>query len=219
MKDKSIAKFVKSYETAKEASYFDYMLSASKQLESLYAGQGDYKNAYNYAVLNKVLSDSLNNLSKNDQMLILEIDHETRQREINAELEKQSIDRRHYLQYTAIIISIISLFIILLMLGSLKVPQWIIRMLGFFSFIFLFEFIILLADNKIHDITHGEPWKVLLIKIFLIAILLPMHHWIEKRVVALLLHPSLINISKYPLRTKIKEHLTKSKSSRPKVNH
>lgn len=216
MKDKAIEKFQKSYEKAGEASYFDYMLGSSRQLESLYAGKGDFKNAYHYAALNKVLSDSLNNLSKNDQLLIMEIDHETRQREINAELEKQSDDRRHYLQYMAIIISIISLFVILLMLGSLKVPEWIIRMLGFFSFIFLFEFIILIADHNIHDITHGEPWKILLIKIFLIAILLPVHHWIEKRVVAFLLNPRLVNIARYPLRTKLKEHITRSKTPRPK---
>jgi hypothetical protein len=218
MKDKAIEKFRKSYETASEATYFDYMLSASRQLESLYAGNGNYKNAYNYAVLNKVLSDSLNNISKNDQLLIMEIDYETRQREINADLEKQSADRRHYLQYMAIIISIISLFVVLLMLGSLKVPEWIIRMLGFFSFIFLFEFIVLVADHNILEITHGEPWKILLIKIFLIAILLPIHHWIEKRVVAFLLNPKLINISRYPLRTKLKEHITKSKTPGPKSN-
>ena len=120
------------------------------------------------------------------------------------------------MQYTAIIISIISLFVILLMLGSLKVPEWIIRMLGFFSFIFLFEFIVLVADHTILEITHGEPWKILLIKIFLIAILLPIHHWIEKRVIAFLLNPRLVNIARYPLRTKLKEHITKSKTPRPK---
>jgi len=131
----------------------------------------------------------LNNMSKNDQMLVMEIDHETRQREHAAELEKQSTDRRHYLQYSAIIVIMITVFIVLLMLGSLKVPEWIIKMLGFFSFIFLFEFIVLISDHKIMEITHDEPWKILLIKIFLIAILLPLHHWIEKRVVSLLLDP------------------------------
>lgn len=70
-------------------------------------------------------------------------------------------------------------------------------MLGFFSFIFLFEFIILLADNSIHHWTHGEPWKILLIKIFLIAFLLPFHHWIEKRVVDYLLNHRLINFSDF----------------------
>jgi hypothetical protein len=172
------------------------MLGAARQLEAIYASEGDYKNAYNYSVLNKVLNDSLNNLSKRDQLLIIEIDHETRERDLAAEHEKQSTVRRHYLQYTAITIGILTVFVILIMLGSLKVPEWIIRMLGFFSFIFLFEFVILLADNRIHEITHGEPWKVLLIKIFLIAILLPLHHSIEKKVIAYLLNHKLLDISK-----------------------
>jgi hypothetical protein len=192
----AIPKFTKSLELARSASYFDYMLGAARQLEAIYAGEGDFKNAYNYSVLNKVLNDSLNNLSKKDQLLIIEIDHETRERDIAAEQEKQSTVRRHYLQYTAITIGILSVFVILIMLGSLKVPEWIIRMLGFFSFIFLFEFVILLADNRIHEITHGEPWKVLLIKIFLIAILLPLHHSIEKKVIAYLLNHKLLDISK-----------------------
>lgn len=207
LKDQAIEKFSKSYELAKAASYFDYMLVASKQLESSYVQNSDYKNAYKYAVLNKVLSDSLNNMSKNDQLLIMEIDHETRLRDQTTELEKQLTLRRHYLQYTAITIIMIGVFIVLLMLGSLKVPEWIIKMLGFFSFIFLFEFIILISDNKINVITHEEPWKIILIKIFLIAILLPMHHWIERRVIAFLLNPRLINISQIPLRSRLRKHL------------
>jgi|APCry1669189204_1035204.scaffolds.fasta_scaffold00003_47 hypothetical protein len=211
LKDKAIEKFSDSYKLACESGYFDYMLSVSRQLETLYAGKGDFRNAFNYAVLNRTLSDSINKMSKKDQLLIMEIEHETRQRDLSAESEKQSTERRHYLQYNAIIVIIISVFIVLLMLGSLKVSEWIIKMLGFFSFIFLFEFIVLIADHKIHEITQGEPWKILLIKICLIAILLPMHHWIEKRVVAFLLNPGLINISRYPVRSKLRAHLSKLK--------
>ena len=211
LKDKAIEKFSDSYKLACEAGYFDYMLSVSRQLETLYAGKGDFRNAFNYAVLNRTLSDSISNMSKQDQLLIMEIDHETRQRDLAAQSEKQSTERRHYLQYNAIIVIIISVFVVLLMLGSLKVPEWIIKMLGFFSFIFLFEFIILIADHKIHEITQGEPWKILLIKICLIAILLPMHHWIEKRVVSFLLNPGLINISRYPVRSKLRAHLNRLK--------
>jgi hypothetical protein len=196
-KGKAIEKFVKSFELAKEVYYIDYMLGAAKQLESIYAGKGDYKNAYKYSVLNKVLNDSIDNMSKKDQLLVMEIDHETRQRDLAAEAEKQTLVRRHYIQYTAMTIGILTVFVILIMLGSLKVPGWIIRMLGFFSFIFLFEFIILLADQQIHELTHGEPWKVLLIKIFLIAILLPLHHGIEKRVVTYLLNHKLLDISRF----------------------
>ncbi|MCX6304993.1 MAG: hypothetical protein NT040_08495 [Bacteroidetes bacterium] len=207
LKDKAIEKFSKSLELAKAASYIDYMIAAAKQLETIYAVKGDYKNAFNFSVLNKVLSDSINNMSKKDQLLIMEIDHETRQRDLVAEQEKQSTLRRHYLQYTAITIGILTVFIVLIMLGSLKVPEWIIRMLGFFSFIFLFEFIVLLADHKIEEITNGEPWKVLLIKIFLIAILLPLHHGIEKRVITYLLNHKLLDISRFSALVRIKERV------------
>ena len=205
--EKAIEKFSKSLELAKTAFYIDYMLVAAKELESIYAGKKDYKNAFSYSVLNKVLSDSVNNMSKKDQLLIMEIDHETRQRDLAADQERQSTLRRHYLQYTAITIGILSVFVLLIMLGSLKVPEWIIRMLGFFSFIFLFEFIVLLADHKIEEITHGEPWKVLLIKIFLIAILLPLHHGIEKRVITYLLNHKLIDMSRFSILIRIKGQL------------
>lgn len=207
IKSLAIEKFSKSFELASEASYFDFMINASKQLESLYADKLDYKNAYKYASLNKILADSVNNMSKKDQLLAMEIDHETIARKQAEEHEKEAQMKRYYLQYSAIIIFIICVFIVLLMLGSLRVPVWIIKMLGFFAFILLFEFITLIADHKIHDFTHGEPWKILFIKIFLIAMLLPMHHWVEKKVIAFLLHPDMINLRHYPLKAKIREHM------------
>lgn len=190
----AIEKFTKSYDLAREASYFEYMLSASKSLESLYAGLGDYKNAYTYSAFNRSLNDSINLLTKNDQLFMMEIDHETRLREHAVEVENIQTHRRHNIQYTAITIIIISMFIVLMMLGSLKVPSWTIKMLGFFSFILFFEFIIMIADHKIYEITANEPWKILLIKIGLIAFLLPFHHWIEKKVILFLIEHQLIKI-------------------------
>ena len=216
-RDKAIGAFTKSMELARTASYIEYMLGAAKQLEELYAGKGDYKNAFAYSVLNKALNDSISNMSKKDQLLIMEIDHETRQRDLAFELEKQSTARRHYLQYTAMTIGILTVFVILIMLGSLKVPEWIIRMLGFFSFIFLFEFIVLLADKMIEEITHGEPWKILLIKIFLIGILLPLHHSIEKRVITYLLNHKLINIPGFSMVKRFRARGKKKKLAGEKV--
>jgi hypothetical protein len=67
------------------------------------------------------------------------------------------------------------------LLGVFRISPAVIKGLGFFAFIFLFEFIVLLLDSQIHEITHGEPWKVLGIKIFIIALLLPLHHWLEEK--------------------------------------
>jgi len=193
----AIEKYKLSYDLSHQASYFEYMLSASKNLESLFANLGDYKNAYTYSALNRALTDSINQLTKNDQLLMLEIDHESRQRELAAEQERSQTHRRHNIQYTAITIIILTLFVILMAMGSLKVPAWTIKMLGFFSFILFFEFIIMIADHKIYEITANEPWKILLIKIGLIAFLLPFHHWIEKKVIHYLIEHKLIQLPRF----------------------
>jgi len=216
----AIGKFAKAYLMAQEASYFEYMLSASKNLESLYAGLGDYKNAYTYSTLNKSLSDSISELTKNDELLMMEIDHETKHREHAAEQEHIETLRRHNIQYTAITIIIIVMFILLLMLGSLKVPAWSIKMLGFFSFILFFEFIIMIADHKIYAATANEPWKILLIKIGLIAFLLPFHHWIEKKVILFLINQKLIDFTDIAPLSVIRRHLFKSRhAASVKVNN
>jgi tetratricopeptide (TPR) repeat protein len=212
-KDKALEMFTKSFDLAEKASYFKYMMLASGELETLYASMRDFQRAYDFASRNRILADSLNNLSKKDQILIMEIDHETREQEMMAEKHRHETERRHYLQYMAMVIAILTTFIILIMLGSLRVSEWIIRMLGFFSFIFLFEFIILLADHKIHELTHGEPWKIMLIKIFLIAILLPMHHSIEKRVITYLLSHQLIKKSHFSFLKGIRPGRKKQPSS------
>jgi uncharacterized membrane protein len=80
--------------------------------------------------------------------------------------------------------AIISLFILLATFGVFNVPLKWVRALGFIAFIFLFEFIILLADTWIHHATHGEPWRVLAIKVVLIALLLPLHHFLEHKAIA-----------------------------------
>jgi len=101
------------------------------------------------------------------------------------------------------------MFILLMMLGSLTVPSWLIKVLGFFSFILFFEFIIMIADHKIYHITNNEPWKILLIKIGLIAFLLPFHHWIEKKVTQYLINNKILKMPKFSFKN------TKQNASKP----
>jgi hypothetical protein len=163
-------------------------------LDSLYQLKGDYKNAYVYNALYHTYSDSLNTLAKERDMMALEIDNENRRKERDAKLHEEKIRRNHNLQYMAITVAITGIFILLGVAGVFKVSRTYISTLSFFAFIFLFEFIILMADNIIHDLTHGEPWKVLAIKIGLIAILSPLHHKLEEKVIHYLTTKELVRI-------------------------
>jgi tetratricopeptide (TPR) repeat protein len=163
-------------------------LEIYEMLDSCYLQTGDFKNALLYSNLHKKLKAEIDEKSKAKDILALEIDAENKRKERVQKEEEEATKRRHSLQYMGIVIGIITLFIVLMMLGLFKVPIKWIRMMGFISFIFLFEFIIFLADTWIHHATHGEPLKVMGIKVVLIAMLLPLHHFLEHKVIHYLTH-------------------------------
>lgn len=191
----ALEKMQASYENAKQVDYLPYLVETTQYLDSLNFLQGNIKEAYTYAKLHKEYCDEQEATVKQDALLLMEIDNETKQREIIAKQEEEHTERRHNLQYMGIIIAIFTAFIILIMMGSFKVPKVIIRSMGFFSFIFFFEFIILLADHKIMEITHHEPWKMLGIKIVIISFMLPFHHWLEHKVTHFLIEHQLVDSS------------------------
>lgn len=171
----------------------------SRSLDSLYQETGDYQKAYLYNHRYQTYKDSLEELSQEKELMALEIENERKRKEREAAIEAQAKRDWHNIQYMGITVAIAAVFIILVMLGIFSVSHTTIRILGFFAFIFLFEFIILIADNQIHHWTHGEPWKILAIKIGLISILLPLHHYLEEKVIHYLTTKKLLEINKEAL--------------------
>jgi len=182
----AIVWFDKSKQLAQQTNNLQWLKETANMLDSCYQQTGDFKNALFYSSMEDQLKDSLTKLSKAQDLIAMEIESENKRKERRQKEEEEALQRRHNIQYSAIIVSILFLFIVLASFGFLRVPINWIKILGFFSFIFFFEFIILIADQQIHHATHGEPWKVLAIKVALIAILLPLHHLIEKKVVNLI---------------------------------
>jgi hypothetical protein len=103
----------------------------------------------------------------------------------------------HNIQYLGITAGLASVFILLVLLGVFSSSTGIIRGFCFFAFIFFFEFLILLFDKVIHQLTHGAPWKILSIKIVLIGMLLPLHHYVERKVVHHLLNRKKVNFLRW----------------------
>ena len=179
----AIAYFLKAKKIGETVKDMGLLENCAKNLDTLYDRTGDYRMAYLYNTQYNTYKDSIKSLAKETDMLKLEVDNDNRRRERLAKEEEEATQRRHNIQYMGLTAGLAGLFVALVMLGFFVVSPRTIRALGFFSFIFLFEFIILLADHQIHEWTHGEPWKVLFIKIFLAAILLPLHHWLEHKVI------------------------------------
>lgn len=193
LEDPAIQKFKSALELSNEAGYIQYAHTAAEELEKAYVKSEDYKNAHYYSRIHLALTDSMVSIAQKEDVLKLEINNTAAQREESLRKEQLETERRHNLQYSAIVIIMGIIFLILILLGSVKVPAWSIKMLGFISFILLFEFIILLADQKIHHATHGEPWKILALKIILIGIMMPLHHWTEHKVIHYLIHKKVVS--------------------------
>ena len=149
-------------------------------------------------------------LSKDNELTLIEIENEAKRNAQEVVVAKEKVRRRYNLQYMGITIIVATLFIILIIFGMFRVSKFTIRTMGFFSLIFLFEFIVLVLDKWIHHITHGEPMKIWLIKIGIISMLLPLHHYVEERLIHYLLSHKLIKIRG---RISLKRWLTKKKSS------
>lgn len=170
----------------------EWQQETAQELDSLYAMTGNFEQARHYGNLYHLYKDSLQKLGEQKDLMQAEIaDEQQRQERIRKE-ELAALEHKHTVQYTGISIAIGLIFILLVAMGIFRVSETTIKVMGFFSFILFFEFIILLADTKIHHWTHGEPLPILGIKIVLIAMLLPLHHWLEHKVVSYLASRRLI---------------------------
>ena len=171
---------------AKRMQSLTYEKQCYEYLDSMYIKAGNKQKEVANKLLLFTIKDSLNKQQKANDLLGVEIDIENKRNEREAAEAQVKKEKRNNLQYMGISGAIIFLFILLAALGKFKVKPWFIKALGFLSFILLFEFIILLIDHQIHELTHGEPLPILLIKIVIIGFLLPFHHWLEHKVISYL---------------------------------
>ncbi|MEP6615890.1 MAG: hypothetical protein ABJA57_04895 [Ginsengibacter sp.] len=166
----------------------------SAKLSKLYQQQGDYQQAFNYSIQASQYKDSLLKLSEASALALLGIDREKRNHDEVLRQEQLRLNNQMDVQYMAISIVISVVFLSLLIIGMFPVSKVTIRMLGYFFFISLFEFIVLVIDNTLlSKVVHNEPLKLWMVKIVLIAALVPFQHYLEHNLIRLLESRKLLN--------------------------
>lgn len=212
--DKSIRFFEQALTLNNSLNDVAFNSSTNKKLGMLYSKIGDFKKAYLYNNQYILLNDSLQKLSDQRDLVLMEVDRENIRHEKDmADQAKEKIRIRN-IQYVGISIVITSVFFIMMLIGAFPVSTIVIRMLGFFAFICLFEFIVLLIDSYLHKLTHGEPLKIWLIKIFLILLLVPLQHYMEHGMVKFLASQKLLRMRK---RLSIKKWLKPFHKASPEI--
>lgn len=164
-----------------ENSAFSTMtIDPAKLLLDIYR-DANKDSAFKYSEIYRIAQDSLYNIKTIQQAQLMTLEENTRQQEISIEKSLQENQRKTNLQYSLIAIGIFLLLIIyLLMSRSMIKSERLIRFIGVIALLIVFEFLNLLLHPILDKTTHHSPLLMLLSLVCIAAVLIPLHHKIEK---------------------------------------
>ena len=179
----------KSMDLASELGIPEVIKRSAALFSDLYKEEGDYKNSLEMYELEIQMRDSMKNEETEKATIRQQTKYEfekaqliTEQHEKDAGRKMQEVrNRRDNLQYSVILIAILALFAGVLGLGFINVSERTAEGIIFFSFLILFEFLLVLADPYIDNWSGGAPGIKLLFNAGIAALIFPAHAFFEGR--------------------------------------
>ena len=180
-KDSALFYARQSLYVAKEKGFTKQVLNAGRFLSSYFRNMRIQDSAYFYQDITKAANDSLFSQQKSRQFQTLVFDEKLRQADIEAAELKDKKKRNHNLQYAAIALGLLTFIILFLLLShSIIANQKLIRFLGVIALLIVFEFINLFIHPYLSHATNDSPLIMLLVMVCIAALLVPLHHRMEK---------------------------------------
>ena len=178
--DSSIFYAKKTLTYAQNANLLQDVVEAGKLLSKLYQNKDD-KEALHYLQASLAAKDSLYSNDHSTQIQNMLTTESERENE-NAEKErKESEQRKQNIQFALIAFGIITFIISFLLLSrSIITNTKMIEFLGVVALLIVFEFLNLLLHPFLERITQHSPALMLLVLVCIAALLVPLHHRIEK---------------------------------------
>lgn len=134
-----------------------------------------------YFRLAMTAKDSLFSMEKTRNIQAMSFREQIREQEIEAEQIQKEEERKQNIQYALIAFSIIAFVIIFLLLSrSFITNTKMIEFLGVIALLIVFEFLNLLLHPFLERATHHSPILMLLALVCIAALLVPLHHRVEK---------------------------------------
>ena len=159
----------------------DYKLAAAGFLKRVYDTLQNKDSAYYYLQLQYTFRDSVFSREKTNKIQSLEFSEQIRITEEEVKRIKQEEQRRQNIQYALIALGIITFIILFLVLShSIIINTKLIGFFGVIALLIVFEFLNLLLHPFLERITHHSPVLMLLALVSIAALLVPLHHKLEK---------------------------------------
>ncbi|MBL4655792.1 MAG: tetratricopeptide repeat protein, partial [Bacteroidia bacterium] len=177
---------VKAYSLSQKSNSIIGVKKIALKLSKIYEKTHEYDNAYHYYMQYNTAKDSLFNEETSKAIGKLEAKYEFEKAEAErkqielqqALIQAESIARRDNLQYSGAFIFIILILIVVGFSGWLHIPVKVAEGLVFFTFLLLFEFLLVYLDPYIEAFT-SEPAIKLAINAALAGAIFPLHSFFE----------------------------------------
>ena len=180
-KDSALLYALKSWSLFDQLNTKNKLVEVSALLAKIYKAKGNLDSAYKYQELVTLINDSLSSEANITQSQNLNFEEKLRQQEKATTEFKAKEERKQNLQYAAIAMGLVLFVIIFLLFShSIIANQKLIKFLGILSLLIVFEFINLLLHPYLANLTHHSPILMLAIMVCIAALLIPLHHWLEK---------------------------------------
>jgi tetratricopeptide (TPR) repeat protein len=181
--DSAIATAKKAIEAIQNTAFSNYQLKPAKLLLDIYRNQ-NVDSAFKYAEIYRVTNDSLFNIKIVQQTQLMTFETELRKQRLDN--EKLEIEKEHKqaIQYVLISIGIIVLVSSYLLISHSFIANIkIIEYVGIIALLIVFEFFNLVMHPFVERVTHHSPIIMLIALVAIAAILVPLHHYLEKLVI------------------------------------
>ncbi len=181
--DSAMAYAKKAIEDVQHTSFSTLSIGPAKLLLDIYRDR-NVDSAFKYSEMHRDANDSLYNIKAVQQAQLMTFEEDARQQELSVEKLKEEENRKQNLQFALIALGILCLVISFLLLSrSLITNTTTIRFLGVVVLLIVFEFLNLLLHPFLERITHHSQVWMLLALVCLAALLVPLHHKLEKWII------------------------------------
>jgi tetratricopeptide (TPR) repeat protein len=179
-KDSSIVYARKAITTVAKTSFANYSLKPSKLLLDNYRNT-NVDSAFKYSEMFRTANDSVFSAKAIQQTQLMTFENEMKQQEIDSEKLKAEEQRKQNIQYSLLALGIIAFIITFVLLSRRHITNAkLIQFLGVVALLLVFEFLNLLLHPFLERITHHSPVLMLLALVCIAALLVPLHHKLEK---------------------------------------
>lgn len=180
-RDSAIYYATKSFLIDQQYNLLVQQLQAATLLSKLYKQENKIDSAFKYQ---QIMIDTRENLFSNEKinrLQTLEFNEQLRQQELLSDKTKFEEERKQNIQYALIAIGLVVLIILFLFLSrSFITNTKLISFFGVVALLLVFEFLNLVLHPFLERITHHTPILMLLALVCIAALLVPMHHKLEK---------------------------------------